>query len=94
MKKWLETGILPADPRLKTDLTGPKKKPDSKGVMYLESKKDMRARKLASPDAADALAVTFAYKVADREYNEKVAAKRASRGAAHAGHNSTSWMGQ
>jgi hypothetical protein len=37
----------------------------------LESKKDMKARGLASPDAADAIAVTFAYPVAHREYRER-----------------------
>lgn len=63
-KKWLETAVLPDDPRLRTDLTGVKKKPDSNGVLWLESKKDMRARGLASPDHADALAVTFAFPVA------------------------------
>jgi hypothetical protein len=40
---------------------------DSKGTVFLESKKDMKARGLASPDAADAIAVTFAYPVAHRE---------------------------
>jgi len=36
----------------------------------LESKKDMKARGVASPDAADAIALTFAFPVAHREYNE------------------------
>lgn len=66
VKKWLENASLPDDKRLKTDLLAPRKKPDSKGVMFLESKKDMRARGVASPDSADALAVTFAYPVASR----------------------------
>lgn len=67
MKKWLQTGSIPDDKRLKTDLGGPNKKPDSKGTMFLESKRDMKARKLASPDSADALAVTFAFPVAHRD---------------------------
>lgn len=67
MKKWLANGSIPDDKRLKIDLTGPKKKPDSKNVMFLESKKDMKARGLASPDTADALALTFALPVANRE---------------------------
>lgn len=67
MKKWLESGQIPDDRRLKTDLSGPKKKPNSKNVMFLESKADMKARGLASPDAGDALALTFAFKVARRE---------------------------
>ena len=67
MKEWLRTASIPKERLLKADLTAPKVKPDSKGTLFLESKKDMKARGLASPDAADALAVTFAYPVAHRE---------------------------
>ena len=71
MRDWLRTASIPDDRQLKTDLTGPKTKPDSSGKMFLESKKDMKARGLASPDAADALACTFAFPVASRQYVEK-----------------------
>ena len=67
MREWLKTANLPPDRALKADLTGPIYKPDSKGSIFLESKKDMKARGLASPDAADALAVTFAFPVAHRD---------------------------
>jgi len=67
MKDWLKTASLPQDRQLKADLTGPLKKPNSSGTVFLEGKKEMRSRGLASPDAADALAVTFAYPVAHRE---------------------------
>jgi hypothetical protein len=67
MKEWLKTASIPKDRFLKSDLTGPMMKPDSKGTIFLESKKDMKARGLASPDAADAIAITFAYPVAHRE---------------------------
>ena len=67
MKEWLKTASIPNDRYLKGDLTGPMVKPDSKGAIFLESKKDMKARGLASPDAADAIAVTFAFPVAHRE---------------------------
>lgn len=67
MKKWLQTGSIPDYKILITDLTAPRKKPDSKGVMFLESKKDMRARGMASPDVGDALALTFAFAPAKRE---------------------------
>ena len=67
MRDWLKTGSVPADRFLKSDMIGPKTKPDSKGTLFLESKKDMRSRGLASPDAADAIAVTFAFPVASRE---------------------------
>lgn len=89
MKDWLKTASIPNDRRLKNDLTGPKKKPDSSGVMYLEGKKDMKARGCASPDAADALAVTFAYPVAHRgdQRDKKVRVSYAP------GTASSSWMG-
>jgi hypothetical protein len=65
MRKWLETASIPDDKQLKADLTGPKGKPDSAGTIFLESKKEMKARGLSSPDAADAIAVTFAFPVND-----------------------------
>ena len=92
-KKWLETAILPDDARLKTDLTGVRKKPDSKGVLWLESKKDMRSRGLASPDSADALAVTFAFPVAHREGMIESEAKKRARTVQHSGLASQGWMG-
>jgi hypothetical protein len=71
MREWLKTASIPSDRFLKTDLISPMMKPDSKGAIFLESKKDMKSRGLASPDAADAIAVTFAFPVAHREYVEK-----------------------
>jgi hypothetical protein len=71
MRDWLKTASIPKDRTLKTDLISPLMKPDSKGAIFLESKKDMKARGLASPDAADAIALTFAFPVAHREYVDK-----------------------
>jgi hypothetical protein len=71
MREWLRTASIPTDRQLKSDLIGPMKKPDSKGTIFLEGKKEMKARGLASPDAADALAVTFAFPVAHKEYADK-----------------------
>ncbi len=88
MREWLKSASIPADRVLKTDLISPLMKPDSKGTIFLESKKDMKRRGLASPDAADAIAVTFAYPVAHRAYVEKPLTRGyASNGVA------TSWMG-
>jgi hypothetical protein len=70
MREWLKSASIPNDKFLKTDLISPMMKPDSKGSIGLESKKDMKARGVASPDAADAIALTFAFPVAHREYNE------------------------
>jgi len=89
MRDWLKTGSVPADRFLKSDLIGPKTKPDSKGTLFLESKKDMRSRGLASPDAADAIAVTFAFPVASRE--GRVDNKRTR--AYSSGGVTNSWMG-
>ena len=89
MREWLKTASIPKDRFLKGDLTGPMTKPDSKGAIFLESKKDMKARGLASPDAADAIAVTFAYPVAHREARVDNR-PRVSYGS---GGISTSWMG-
>jgi hypothetical protein len=89
MRDWLKTASLPQDRLLKSDLVGPMKKPNSAGTIFLEGKKEMKARGLASPDAADAIAVTFAHPVAHREYNERTTTRRnAQNGAAL-----TSWMG-
>ena len=92
MREWLKDASIPDDRFLKSDLISPKIKPDSKGALFLESKKDMKARGLASPDAADAIAVTFAFPVASREYNGGRIDKSRSRGYSSAG-VSTSWMG-
>lgn len=88
MREWLKTASIPSDRYLRTDLISPMMKPDSRGTIFLESKKDMKSRGLASPDAADAIAVTFAFPVAHREYVEKKVNR------AYAPHSvSTSWMG-
>jgi len=89
MREWLKTASVPQDRFLKSDLIGPKTKPDSKGTLFLESKKDMKARGLASPDAADAIAVTFAFPVAHRE--GRVDKKRV--GGYSPGGVANSWMG-
>jgi hypothetical protein len=88
MKDWLKTASIPKDRFLKTDLISPMMKPDSRGTIFLESKKDMKSRGLASPDAADAICVTFAFPVAHREYNEPKRRTISERGMV-----ATSWMG-
>jgi hypothetical protein len=89
MKDWLKTASMPTDRQLKADLIGPMRKTNSSGAILLESKKDMKARGLASPDAADALCVTFAFPVAHRaEYNPQKTLRVYDRGAV-----ATGWMG-
>ena len=88
MRNWLKTASIPNDRQLKADLIGPMKRPNSSGTIFLEGKKEMRARGLASPDAADALAVTFSFPIAHREYRpDTIQRIQSSRGA------SSGWMG-
>ena len=89
MREWLKTASIPKDKFLKTDLISPMMKPDSRGTIFLESKKDMKSRGLASPDAADALAVTFAFPVAHREARTSTKTVRAYDRSSVA----TGWMG-
>ena len=91
MREWLKTASVPPDRILKSDLIGPMKKPNSAGTVFLEGKKEMKARGIASPDAADAIAVTFAFPVAHREYNERTS--KALRHHSSQVTASTSWMG-
>lgn len=60
MKDWLKKGSIPNDLDLKQDLKAPEYGfAGDKGQIQLESKKDMKKRGLASPDVADALAITL-----------------------------------
>ena len=64
MKDWLLTGAIEENPRLETDLTGPGYELDTKTRIQLESKDEMKMRGLDSPNDADALALTFARRIA------------------------------
>jgi len=55
MKEWLIDAAIDKSPRLETDLTAPGLREDPQQRIWLESKKEMRARDVASPDDADAL---------------------------------------
>lgn len=68
-REWLESpaGVdIPDDDRLQADACGPAYRYDSNSRVILESKEQMRARGVASPDAWDALALTFAEPVAPK----------------------------
>jgi hypothetical protein len=64
-------GILPDDRDLLADLTNVDYGYDASDAIRLERKDDMRRRGLASPDDGDALALTFAYPVAKRDWAEE-----------------------
>lgn len=65
MRTWIQNGgCLPLDNTLEGDLTQPEYGFDDKQRYVLESKKDMKARDLSSPDSADSLALSFTMPVA------------------------------
>lgn len=67
MKEWLVNGAIPErDLDLEIGLTGPGYHIDRQNRLVIESKADMVKRGVASPDDADALALTFAQAVAPR----------------------------
>jgi hypothetical protein len=69
MKEFLKKGGIDTnDKKLMFDLTAPgfHFRQGGDGEMVIESKEDMRKRKIASPDDGDALALTFCRPVAPR----------------------------
>jgi hypothetical protein len=71
MKEWLKVGSLPDDNELLADLKAVDYGYDASDAILLEREDDMRRRGLASPDDGDALALTFAYPVAKRDWAEE-----------------------
>jgi len=74
MQQWLKKGgCLEDDELMKADLTGVELVPRLDGKKQLESKEHMKERGLASPNRADALAITFAFPVVAKKvpYNPK-----------------------
>ena len=74
MRAWLASGgAIPDDQDLADQLIGPEYGHTLKDEIILEAKKDMKKRGLASPDRADALALSFAYPVAPRPLRKDAA---------------------
>lgn len=64
MKDWLrDGGAIPKDPTIHQELIGPETVSRVDGKIQIESKKDMKARDIPSPNRADALALSFAFPV-------------------------------
>lgn len=79
MRHWLKQGgAIPDDQELRTDLIGPLYGLSAKEQVQLESGPDMKARGLASPDCAMALAQTFYENVFKKEMSilQKVTQKK------------------
>ena len=67
---WIRAGgWIPNNQRLKQDLATPTYFFNQAGKIQLESKDDIRARGLPSPDLGDALALTFAFPVQKKQHN-------------------------
>ncbi|HQQ53389.1 MAG TPA: terminase, partial [Ottowia sp.] len=76
MRDWLKAGgAIPDDPQLRDELQAPEIVPRIDGKLQLEAKKDMKARGVPSPNRADALALSFAFPVAQRSLAARAAAE-------------------
>lgn len=85
-RDWLKAGgSIPKDPVLHQDLIGPEAVPRLDGKIQLESKKDMKARNLPSPNRADSLVLSFAFPVTKRRVKKEMRLV--------SGDSSNSWMG-
>lgn len=68
MRDWLGSGCIDSDSDLIDDLTAPEYKfQGSSDKIMLESKESLKKRGFSSPDNADALACTFAVKIARKD---------------------------
>lgn len=77
LSQWLRAGGgIPDDSELISELTSPTYSFNSAGKLVLESKADMKARGVSSPDKADALALTFAQPVASKDLRQAMAAQK------------------
>ena len=67
-RDWLKNGgAIPEDPTLRDELQAPEIVPRVDGKLQIESKKDMKARGVPSPNRADALVLSFAFPVRKRD---------------------------
>ncbi|MCR4299297.1 MAG: hypothetical protein NUV75_11225 [Gallionella sp.] len=71
MKEWLETGSIPRDSNLQTDLTALRYSFRG-GELLIESKEDALKRQIKSPDYGDSLALTFAKPTVQKRPKPKV----------------------
>jgi hypothetical protein len=70
LRQWIKGGCIPDLPGLHAELTGPLYAFNLRDEIQLEKKSDMKKRGLASPDIADALALTFAMPVIAKEWTD------------------------
>jgi hypothetical protein len=70
MKDALKYLAIPNNSELRDQLIGPEYDYNLRGELQLEKKSDMKRRGLASPDIADALALSFARPVFPKQYDD------------------------
>lgn len=88
-RDWLKDGgSIPEDPQLHTELVSPETVPRGDGKIQLESKKDMKARGIPSPNRADSLVLSFAYPASKKSQHEKKQNRNVS-----LGNSGLGWMG-
>lgn len=78
MREWLKGGVIDDDPELVADLIGVQygyTVKEGRDAIILEKKEEMKRRGLASPDDADALALTFAYPVVASDHSRQLSSK-------------------
>jgi len=73
LKEWVKHASLPNDPELTTDMTALQYGYKG-GELLIESKDDMKARGMKSPDRFDSICLTFAYPPKDRRTQEPTTA--------------------
>jgi hypothetical protein len=87
-RDWLKRGAIPKDEQLAIELTAPDYTHDKRDRILLESKEHMKARGVASPDAADALCLTFSAPIVQRKAHGSGGRYRAP-----GGQGSHGWLG-
>lgn len=66
-RDWLKAGgAIPEDPQLRDELQAPEAVPRLDGKIQIESKKEMKARGIPSPNRSDSLIISFAFPVVKR----------------------------
>lgn len=78
MGQWFKDGGVKVEDLddLHSDLIAPHYTFDSQGRLKLESKDEIKKRYTKSPDLGDALALTFAFKIPNREIKERYGSQR------------------
>ena len=73
MQKWFKDGSVTIEDNdeIHSDLIAPRYTFDSQGRLKLEAKIDIKKRYLKSPDLGDALALTFAYVIPNKQFKER-----------------------